>query len=140
MDSNRIDKNNLEDFTVNIKIKLSTLWAATTLCYFYGDYFELYLPGKVEELLNGENLLGSPEKLLAASVLLVITAITVFLSVVLKPKINGLLNNIFGILFTAIMLLTAFTPLVPWKAFYVFLALVESTLTILITYNVWKLP
>ena len=49
---------NLEDTKVNIKIKLSALWASVTLCYLYGDYFELYVPRKVEGLINGENLLN----------------------------------------------------------------------------------
>jgi hypothetical protein len=28
--------------------------------YIYGDYFELYVPGKVEGLISGENLLNTP--------------------------------------------------------------------------------
>lgn len=136
------DKNSshFEDLKVNVKIKLSVLWTATTLCYLYGDYFELYVPQKVEGLLNGENGLDSPEKLFAASILLAIPAMMVFLSIVLKPKINRILNIVFGLLFTAIMLLIAFTSFTPWRTFYVFLALVESILTVLIIWYAWKWP
>lgn len=34
-------KSTLEDITVHTRIKLSALWASVTLCYLYGDYFEL---------------------------------------------------------------------------------------------------
>jgi len=140
MNPGRITKNDPEDYKVNVKIKLSALWTSVTLCYLYGDYFELYVPEKAEGLVNGHNLLDTPQKLLAASILLAIPAIMVVLSLLLKPKTNRLLNIIFGFLFTAIMLLIAATSLTPWKAFYVFLALVESAITILIIWHAWKWP
>ena len=31
----------LQDFKVNVKIQLSTLWTAVMFLYIYGDYFEL---------------------------------------------------------------------------------------------------
>ncbi len=55
-----------------------------------------------------------------------------FLSITLKPRISRLLNIIFGLFFSVIMLLIAFSSLVPWRAFYVFLALTESLTTIAI--------
>lgn len=140
MGFNKLNKSNLQDFEVNVKIKLSALWTSVTLCYLYGDYFELYVPKKVEGLVNGENLLDSPQKLFIAAVLLAIPAVMVFLSIVLKPKINRIVNIIFGLLFTSIMVLIAFTSLVPWRAFYVFLALVESAITGLIIFYAWKWP
>jgi len=140
MNSGKINGSHLEDFKVNIKIKLSALWASVTLCYLYGDYFELYVPRKIDGLLTGENLLDSPLKLFMASFLLAIPAVMVFLSVLLKPKINKALNIIFGVVFTLIMLLIAFTSLFPWKAFYVFLAIIESTITCLIIFYAWKWP
>jgi hypothetical protein len=133
-------KNKLEDFKINIKIKLSALWASVTLCYLYGDYFELYVPKQVEGLVSGDNILGSPTKLFFASVLLAIPALMVFLSITLKPSINKWLNIAFGIFFTAIMLLIVTTSLTPWRTFYVFLAIIESVLTSLIVWYAWKWP
>lgn len=126
------------DQPVNVKIKLAALWTSATLCYLYGDYFELYVPQKTAGLLNGENLLNSPAKLLLASILLAIPAIMVPLSVLLKPSVNRVLNISFGIFFTLVMLLIACTSLTPWRSFYVFLALTESMITILITVYAWK--
>ena len=93
-----------ENPKVNIKIKLATLWASVTFCYLYGDYFELYTPDKVNSLISGDNLLGIQTTLLIASIILAIPSIMVALSIFLKPKINRILNILFGILFTIMMI------------------------------------
>ncbi len=36
-----------DDAKVNVKIKISALWAPVMFCYVYGDYFGLYVPGKM---------------------------------------------------------------------------------------------
>jgi hypothetical protein len=138
MNPNKAATSDYEDLKVNIKIRLSALWTSVTLCYLYGDYFELYVPQKTQGLVSGVNLLDSPIKLLAASVLLVIPALMVFLSIILKPTVNRPLNIILGIFYTAIMILIALTSLTPWRTFYVFLAIIESCITSLIIFYAWK--
>jgi len=133
-------KNNFEDFKINIKIKLSALWTSVMFCYIYGDYFELYVPKKVEGLLSGDNLLNSPYTLLAATCMLTIPALLIFLSLVLSPTICRIANIIFGIFFTVLMLLIAITSWSEWRIFYVLLALVESVLTGLIVWYAIKWP
>lgn len=128
----------MEDYKINVKIKLAALWTSVTLCYLYGDYFELYVPKQTEGLVSGTNMLDSPSKLFAASILLAIPAIMVSMSIILKPKINRWLNIIVGVFFTAIMVLIAITSITPWRIFYVFLAIVESVLTSLIVLYAWR--
>ena len=130
----------LIDFDINIKIQLAALWTATTFCYLYGDYFELYTPGKVESLLSGESGLNSPLILFIASLVLAIPPLMIFLSLVLKPKINKLLNIIFGLLFTIMMISIAINSLTPWYTFYVFLAILEATLTFIIVWKAFNWP
>lgn len=130
----------LEDVRVNIKIKLAFLWTAVMFCYIYGDYFELYVPSKMAGFISGETMLNSPLKLFSASVLLAIPAIMIFLSVTLKPTTNKILNIIFGVFFTLIMLLIAVTSLSPWYTFYVFLAIVESVITSMIVWHAINWP
>lgn len=140
MENKKITQYDYEDFKINTKILLSSLWASVTLCYLYGDYFELYVPQKTSGLVSGQNLLDSPAKLMSAAVLLAIPSVMVALSIILKPRVNRVLNIIFGTMFTAIMVLIAVTSFTPWKAFYVFLALLESVLTSLIVWHAWKWP
>ena len=132
--------NKLEDFKFNIKIKLSALWTSVTLCYLYGDYFELYVPKKVEGLVSGVNMLDSPLKLFIASLLLAIPAVMVFLSIVLKPAINRWLNIVFGIFFTLFVALVGVASISPWRAFYVFLAIIEVLITSTIVAYAWNWP
>jgi hypothetical protein len=130
----------LADYEINIKIKLAALWISVMFCYIYGDYFELYTPDKVAGLVNGNNVLNSPMKLFLASILMTIPALMIYLSLVLKPKLSKILNIIFGLFFTAIMLLIAISSIKPWFTFYVFLALVEIILTSMIVWNAIKWP
>lgn len=130
----------LENSKVNIKIKLAALWTSVTLCYLYGDYFELYTPDKVNSLISGENNLDSPTKLLIASIILAISSVMVAASIILKPKINRILNIIFGTLFTLMMITIGIYSTHEWYLFYVFLAFLESILTALIVWYAWKWP
>lgn len=140
MSVKEINTSRFEDFKVNVRIKLSALWASVMFCYIYGDYFSLYVPNKIKGFISGENMLDSPIKLFAATILMVIPSLMIFLSILLKPKLARLLNIIFGIIYTAIMLLIAATTLAQWWAFYVFLALVESAITVVIVWQAYKWP
>lgn len=130
----------LDNPKINIKIKLSALWTSLVFCFLYGDYFELYTPGKVDSLLTGNNVLDSPMTLLIASVILAIPSLMVALSVLLNAKLNRIINISFGILFTLMMLLIGINSMTPWYTFYVFLAFLESLITIFIIWLAWKWP
>ena len=130
----------LENSKINIKIKLAALWTSLVFCYLYGDYFELYVPEKVNSLITGENNLDSPTKLLIAAIVLAIPSIMIALSIILKPKINRILNIVFGTLFTLMMVHIAINSLTAWYRFYVFLAILESLITFLIVVYAWKWP
>lgn len=130
----------LENSKVNIKIKLAALWVSALFCYIYGDYFQLYTPDKVNSLITGENNLDSPTKLLIASIVMAIPSIMVGASIILKPKINRILNILFGSIFTLMMLFIGVNSMTEWYSFYVFLAFLESIITALIVWYAWKWP
>lgn len=129
-----------ENPKVNIKIKLASLWASVTFCYLYGDYFELYTPDKVNSLISGDNILSSPTTLLIASIILAIPSIMVALSIFLKPKINRILNIVFGTIFTIMMIFIGIMSTNEWYLFYAFLAFLESLITASIVLYAWKWP
>ncbi len=131
-------KGDLQDFTVNVKIKLAALWASVTFLYIYGDYFELYVPKKVAGLLNGDNMLDSPTKLFIAAFLLLIPSLMVCLSVILKPFPNRILNICLGVFYTLFVALVGVSSISDWRTFYVFYAVVEICLTSLIVWFAWR--
>jgi len=130
----------MEDFKINVKFKLAALWSSVMFCYIYGDYFSLYVPNKIGEFISGATMLDNPHKLFAASILMVIPSLMIFLSLALAPKVNKWLNIIFGVFYTAIMILIAVTTSGAWWTFYIFLAIVESGLTLLIIWYAWNWP
>ena len=129
----------LDDTKVHVKLKLSALWAAVMFCYIYGDYFGLYAPGKLAEILAGKmEPLGPATQgmLMGVAIMMVVPSIMVFLSLVLPPALNRWANIVLGAAYTAIMLMT-----IPgaW-AFYILLGIIEVVLTALIVWYAWNWP
>lgn len=131
-------KTTLHEETISVKGKLAALWTAVMFCYVYGDYFELYVPQKVQGMVTGESILDSPGKLFAASIVAVLPALMIGCSVFLRAKPNRVLNLVVGTVYTALMLLVGSLSLSTWRIFYVFLALLESALTALIVWQAWR--
>lgn len=127
----------LEDYKINVRIKLSAMWTAVMFCYIYGDYFELYVPQKVEGLLSGQNMLDTPMKLFTATFILTIPALMIFLSLILSSKLTKWLNVGVGIFFTLFTLLVGISSISEWRMGYVFLAFIESIITAIITWQAW---
>ncbi len=121
-----------EDFKVNTRLMISALWVSIMFLYIYGDYFELYVPGKVEGLISGRNLLDTPYRLLAATIILAIPSLMIFCTLLLKPGLCRLLNVIVATFLTLFTLLVGISSLSEWRIFYVMLAFLESVLTILV--------
>lgn len=128
----------LEDLKINVKIKLSALWASVMFCYIYADYFGLYEPGKLQAILNGEFFgLGPTTQvvLLGASLMLAIPSLMIFLSLALPPVFNRWLNIVAGAVYTAIILKTMWG----W-VFYIFYGVIEISLTSLVVWYAWRWP
>lgn len=110
------------------------------LCYIYGDYFELYVPGKLAGMLDGNMLpLGKVTEgmLVGTSAMLATQALMVFLSLVLPPSINKWLNIVFGLLFGAVTMLVISQG--GWL-FYRFLGVVEIVLLLTLVWQAWTWP
>ena len=128
----------LDDLKVHVKLKLSALWAALMFCYVYGDYFGLYVPGKLQGMLDGSGPIGpvSQGTLVATSILLAVPGVMVFLSLVLPPRLDRWLNIILGAFYITIVLMTMPGA---WD-FYILMGFIEIVLTALIVYYAWSWP
>lgn len=133
-------KSQFEDPEINIKIVLSSLWASVMFLYIYGDYFELYVPGKVEGLLQGQTILDNPYKLLFATIVLTIPSLMIFLSLVMKPTWNRVVNIFAGLFLSLFTLIVGFSSFTEWRIFYVMLAFLESIVTSVIVWKAWHWP
>jgi hypothetical protein len=129
----------LEDAKVNVKIKLSALWVALMLLYIYADILSLFRPGQVEKMLEG--LMGpfpvTQSSLLTASILMIIPAVMVFLSLTLKSKINRWVNIVVGVLY---MLVSISNLIGETWIYYLLFGAVEIMSTLLIIWHAWNWP
>ncbi len=127
-----------EDMKINVKMKLSSLWVALMLIYIYADILSNFKPGAIEKMMNG--FMGpfpvTQGSLLSASILMMIPAIMVFLSLALKSNVNRWVNIILGVLYTFVNISNLFGE-ASW-IFYMSFGVVEIALTLLIVWNAWK--
>ena len=133
------NKGALVDTKIDIKFKLSALWASLMFCYVYGDFFGLFKPGRLQHMLDGQmGPLGQTTQgvLVGTAALMAIPSLMVALTLILKPGAGRWTNIVFGTLYTAIMLIT-----MPGSwAFYLFLGVIEVLLTATIVWQAWKWP
>lgn len=129
----------LEDVKVNVKLKLAALWASLMLLYIYVDYFALYMPHKIENILKGKVFVFdiSQEFLLATVASMSIPALMIFLSVALPANINRRFNIIIGAVYIPFTLFNLAG--VTWMHM-LFAADVEVVLLCLIIFYAWQWP
>jgi len=134
------EKNTLafEDIKVHVRFKLFALWCSVMFFYIYGDYFELYQPGKLQDVLSGRMPFGgiSQGALLGMASVMIIPSLMPFLSLALPAGVNRWMNIVFGAVYSVIMILVIRGG---WH-YYVLFGLIEITLTLLIVRYAWTWP
>jgi len=132
-------KKNFDEQRVNVRIKLAALWTSFMFLYIYVDYFALYMPGKIEDILDGRVFTFDITQgfIFTALFLAVIPMLMIFLSVILKAGASRLTNIIVA------------TALIPYMLFnlageawphMIFAAVVEVVLLVLIIRYAKKWP
>ncbi len=139
MNTQKEPQNTLEFITINLKLKLAALWASFMFLYIYVDYFHLYMPGMLQDLLDGKVFTFDISQvfLLIVMVLVAIPALMIFLSVALPNSVNRLVNPIIAAVYIPYMLFNLVG--VAWPHMY-FAAAVEVIQLILIIKYARKLP
>ena len=129
----------LEDVKVNVKIKLSIMWATLMFIYLYVDFFGLFQPGALETILAGKVWVFEITQTWAMSAMLLMTvpSLMVLLSLVLKAKANRWLNIIMGILYIIVAIGSVIGE--TW-AYYIFGTIIELVLLLVIIWTAWKWP
>lgn len=132
-------QNALQDIKVNVKLKLAMLWTSLMFLIIYIDYFHLYMPGSLQDMLAGKVFVFDITQifLLAALTLVTIPAVMIFLSVTLPAKVNRLTNITVAIVVIPTMLYNLAGE--AWIHMVVGAA-VEVVLLCLIIHYAWKWP
>lgn len=96
MTTKKISQHALEEIKVSVNLKLATLWTSIMFLIIYLDYFALYMPGTITNILKGRVFVFDLTQgfLLAALSAVTIPALMIFLSVALPATINRWTNII----------------------------------------------
>ena len=137
MNADKITPKDLVDVRVNVKLKLAAAWVSFMFLYIYVDYFHLYMPGSIEDILAGKVFTFDISYLflLVAMIGVVIPALMIFLSVALPAKVNRWVNIITAAVYIPYMLFNLAGE--AWVHMY-FAAAVEVALLLLIIGYAWK--
>ena len=132
-------QNELDDIKVSLKLKLATLWASFMFLYTYVDYFHLYMPGCIKDILVGKVFVFDITYvfLLVAMIFVAIPTLMIFLSVALPDKVNRWTNIIVATVFIPYMLFNLAGE--AWMHMYFAAALEVALLGLIIRYA-WKWP
>lgn len=139
MNAQKTQQNVLEEIKVSLKLKLAALWTSFMFLYIYVDYFHLYMPNKIEDILKGRVFEFDITQgfLLVTLVFVAIPVLMIFLSVALPAKVNRWTNIILATIYIPYMLFNLAGEAWPHM---IFGAAVEVVLLLLIIHYSWKWP
>jgi small-conductance mechanosensitive channel len=138
MSSANNSNSTFQDFPINVKLIISSLWVAVMFCYVYGDYIEVYVPGVLAEAMEvTQDKEGVQLEFFAVALLMSIPSVMIFLTRVLKPTINRWLNIVIPTVYIA--LLVAVNLEATW-VFYLYLTAIEILLSISTVWYAWNWP
>ncbi len=139
MNMQQTSQNALEDIKVNVKLKIASLWTSFMFLYIYVDFFHLYMPNSLKDMLAGKVFVFdiSSVFLMIAMFFVAIPVLMIFLSVSLRPKVNRWANIIIAVMYIPYMLFNLAGE--AWIHMY-FAAAIEVVLLCLIIRYAWKWP
>jgi hypothetical protein len=114
-----------KDEKVSVRVKLSALWIGVMFLYIYADIKALFETGIIEQIMAGE-IMGmaiNQAFLLYSAILMSIPPVMAFLSLILKPAVNRIVNMVLGILHILLAIGILFGPGEPWAYYYWYTAL-----------------
>jgi hypothetical protein len=128
----------LEESKVNVRIKISALWAAMLFVFVYVDLFSLYRPDFRADIEAGEiaGFTIGQGFLLGTTLYILIPSLMVFLALVLRPRINRIANISLGIVYA----LTIIGASIGEWSYWILGSAVEVGMLAAIVYYAWTWP
>ena len=120
---------------LDTKVLLSTLWIVVMINMAYADILSLHIPGVLDEVAKTSVSTGTPitQLMLGGAIMLEIPIAMIFLSRVLKYKVNRWANIIASVITIAYVV----GGRAPYPH-YTFIATVEVVCMLLIAWDAWK--
>ena len=132
----------LEDLRMPVQAKLAAAWTSFMFLYIYIDYFALYKPGFIDDILVGivwefdisQTLLTAFLALVAGHLLMVM------LSMTLPARVNRATNLVVASLYIPVMVFNAAGASSDWALYYGFHIGIEVLILAFILRSAWTWP
>jgi Family of unknown function (DUF6326) len=127
-----------EPCNVNVRIKISALWTSMLFVFAYVDVFSLYRPDFRTDLEVGKigGFTVNQSFLLATTVYVVIPSLMVFCTLVLRPRVNRIVNIALCIMYAVTIIAGAIGE---WN-YYIVGSTIEVAQLAAIVYLAWTWP
>ena len=127
-----------EPSPVNVRVKIAALWASMLFVFAYIDLFSLYRPDFRADVEAGEvgGFAVNQTFLLATTAYVVIPSLMVFCVLVLRPRLNRILNIALAMAY-AVSIVAA--TIGEWS-YYVLGSLIEAALLAAVVFYAWTWP
>ena len=128
----------LEPSPVNVRVKISALWMSMLFVFAYVDLFSLYRPDFRADVEAGEvgGFAVNQTFLLATTAYVVIPSLMVLCVLVLRPRLNRILNIALAIVYAVSIVAGTIGE---WT-YYVLGSLIEATLLAAVVFYSWTWP
>jgi Family of unknown function (DUF6326) len=130
----------LEDLRMPVQAKLAAAWTSFMFLYIYVDYFALYKPGVIDDILGGAvfEFDISQTLLTAFLTLMAIPILMVMLSMMLPARANRTINLVVASLYIPVSMFNAVGE--SWTYFYGLSIGLEVLLLAFILRSAWTWP
>jgi hypothetical protein len=127
-----------EPANVNVRIKISALWTSMLFVFAYVDLFSLYRPDVRADLEAGElgGFTVNQSFLVATTVYVVIPSLMVFCALILRPRIDRIVNIALAIVYALTIIAGAIGE---WN-YYLLGSAIEVALLAALVYYAWTWP
>jgi hypothetical protein len=132
----------LDNPPIPVQAKLAAAWTSVMFVYIYVDYFHLYKPGAINDILAGVvyEFDISPTLLTIFAVSMAIPALMVMLSMTLPARVNRATNLVVALLYIPFTMFNAAGESWDWAFFYGLTIGVEVLLLAFILRSAWTWP
>jgi hypothetical protein len=132
----------LESLHVPVQVKLAAAWTSFMFLYIYVDYFHLYKPGFVDDILAGivYEFDISPTFVVIALTLVAVPILMILLSTTLPARVNRTINLVVATLYIPVSIFNAAGASWEWTYFYGLSIGLEVLLLAFILRSAWTWP
>lgn len=134
--------NLLDNPPIPVQAKLAAAWTSFMFLYIYVDYYHLYKPGALDDILVGVvfEFDISPALMTVFLALIAIPALMVMLSMALPARVNRATNLVVASLYIPVTVFNAVGESWEWASFYGLSIGIEVLLLAFILRSAWAWP